>query len=69
MTAVVIAAAAIMAALGYGAFFLIVLFSRFVHFQMQRHMRKLDAELNKFKWELEADNPGITEVLEQSTYA
>ena len=32
---------------------------------MQRHMKKMDAELTKFKWELEADHPGITEVLEE----
>ena len=29
-------------------------------------MRKLDQELAKFKMELEADNAGITEILEQS---
>ena len=33
---------------------------------MDRHLRKLDQELAKFKMELEADNAGITEMLEQS---
>ncbi|XP_065183339.1 inhibitor of growth protein 3-like [Sycon ciliatum] len=33
--------------------------------QMQRHVRKLEAELNKFKFELEADTPGLTEELEK----
>ena len=33
---------------------------------MDRHLRKLDQELAKFKMELEADNAGITEILEQS---
>uniref|UniRef100_H2Y676 Inhibitor of growth protein n=1 Tax=Ciona savignyi TaxID=51511 RepID=H2Y676_CIOSA len=32
---------------------------------VDRHLRKLDQELSKFKMELEADNAGITEVLEQ----
>ncbi|XP_006820600.1 inhibitor of growth protein 3-like [Saccoglossus kowalevskii] len=32
---------------------------------VDRHLRKLDHELNKFKMELEADNAGITEVLER----
>jgi inhibitor of growth protein 3 len=31
-------------------------------------IRKLDQELSKFKMELEADNAGITEVLEKSMY-
>ncbi len=31
-------------------------------------MRKLDQELAKFKMELEADNAGITEILEQSKF-
>lgn len=35
-------------------------------FQVDRHLRKLDQELSKFKMELEADNAGITEVLEKS---
>lgn len=33
--------------------------------QVDRHLRKLDQELAKFKMELEADNAGITEVLER----
>ncbi|XP_015771599.1 PREDICTED: inhibitor of growth protein 3-like [Acropora digitifera] len=32
---------------------------------VDRHLRKLDQELAKFKMELEADNAGITEVLEK----
>lgn len=32
---------------------------------VDRHLRKLDQELSKFKMELEADNGGITEILEQ----
>lgn len=32
---------------------------------VDRHLRKLDQELAKFKMELEADNGGITEILEQ----
>ncbi|XP_048587877.1 inhibitor of growth protein 3 [Nematostella vectensis] len=32
---------------------------------VDKHLRKLDQELSKFKMELEADNAGITEVLEQ----
>ncbi|KAK3746613.1 hypothetical protein QZH41_014506, partial [Actinostola sp. cb2023] len=32
---------------------------------VDKHLRKLDQELTKFKMELEADNAGITEVLEQ----
>ncbi|XP_069620969.1 inhibitor of growth protein 3 isoform X1 [Ranitomeya imitator] len=32
---------------------------------VDRHLRKLDQELAKFKMELEADNAGITEVLER----
>lgn len=31
---------------------------------VDRHLRKLDQELAKFKMELEADNAGITEILE-----
>ena len=34
--------------------------------KVDRHLRKLDQELAKFKMELEADNAGITEVLEKS---
>lgn len=36
----------------------------FIH-QVDRHLRKLDQELAKFKMELEADNAGITEILER----
>ncbi|XP_076350661.1 inhibitor of growth family, member 3 isoform X2 [Tachypleus tridentatus] len=32
---------------------------------VDRYLRRLDQELQKFKMELEADNPGITEVLEK----
>ncbi|XP_070558329.1 inhibitor of growth protein 3-like [Ptychodera flava] len=32
---------------------------------VDRHLRKLDQELNKFKMELEADNAGVTEILER----
>ena len=32
---------------------------------LDRHLRKLDNELHKFKLELEADNRGITEMLEK----
>ncbi|XP_034019499.1 inhibitor of growth protein 3 [Thalassophryne amazonica] len=32
---------------------------------VDRHLRKLDQELTKFKMELEADNAGITEILER----
>ena len=32
---------------------------------MDRYLRKLDHELHKFKMELEADNRGITEILEK----
>ena len=35
---------------------------------MDRHLRKLDQELSKFKMELEADNAGITEVLEKREF-
>lgn len=33
--------------------------------QVDRHSRRLDQELSKFKMELEADNAGITEMLEK----
>ncbi|ESO82547.1 hypothetical protein LOTGIDRAFT_197871 [Lottia gigantea] len=36
-----------------------------IHDLVDRHLRKLDQELSKFKMELEADNAGITEVLEK----
>jgi inhibitor of growth protein 3 len=32
---------------------------------VDRYLRRLDQELHKFKMELEADNAGITEVLEK----
>ena len=32
---------------------------------VDRHLRRLDQELHKFKMELEADNAGITELLER----
>ena len=32
---------------------------------VDRYLRKLDLELHKFKLELEADNRGITEILEK----
>ena len=34
--------------------------------QLDRHMRRLHQDLNKFTIELEADTAGITEILEQS---
>ncbi len=34
---------------------------------VDRYLRKLDDELHKFKMELEADNRGITEILEQKS--
>lgn len=34
--------------------------------QLERHMRRLDQDLNRFTIELEADTAGITELLEQS---
>lgn len=36
-----------------------------MHDLLERYVRKLDQELEKFKCELEADSPGITEVLEK----
>ena len=36
-----------------------------MHDTLERYMRKLDQELEKFKCELEADSPGITEILEK----
>lgn len=42
--------------------------SLFSTVQVDRHLRKLDQELAKFKMELEADNAGITEILEQSKW-
>ena len=37
-------------------------------YKVDRHLRKLDQELSKFKMELEADNAGITEVLEKREF-
>ncbi|XP_067935879.1 inhibitor of growth protein 3-like [Watersipora subatra] len=36
-----------------------------IYEMVDRHLRKLDVELSKFKMELEADNAGITELLEK----
>ena len=35
---------------------------------MDRHLRKLDQELSRFKMELEADCSGITEILERRKF-
>ena len=35
---------------------------------VDKYLRKLEQELLKFKIELEADNAGITEILEKSTF-
>lgn len=40
----------------------------FIFYQVDRHLRKLDQELAKFKMELEADNAGITEILERREF-
>lgn len=40
----------------------------FMFYQVDRHLRKLDQELAKFKMELEADNAGITEILERREF-
>lgn len=37
-----------------------------MHEQMTRYLRRLDLELHKFKMELEADNSGITGLIEKS---
>ena len=37
-------------------------------YQVERHLRKLDQEVSKFKMELEADNAGITEMLEKRRF-
>ena len=37
-----------------------------MHDLVDRYQRRLDVEVYKFKMELEADNRGITEVLEKS---
>ena len=36
---------------------------------VDRYLRRLDQELHKFKMELEADNRGITELLEKRKYS
>lgn len=36
---------------------------------VEKYLRKLDQELYKFKMELEADNAGITEVLEKRMFS
>ena len=43
----------------------VVLSVKTCYVQVERHLRKLDQEVSKFKMELEADNAGITEVLEK----
>jgi inhibitor of growth protein 3 len=40
-----------------------------MHQLVERHLRKLDQEVSRFKMELEADNAGITEVLEKRKYS
>jgi hypothetical protein len=35
---------------------------------LERHMRRLEHDLNRFTIELEADTAGITEILEQRSY-
>lgn len=35
---------------------------------VERYIRRLDQDLYKFKMELEADNAGITEILEKSSW-
>ena len=35
---------------------------------LDKHLRRLDMDLQKFKFELEADSAGITETLEQKSY-
>ena len=37
-----------------------------IFLQLDRHMRRLEHDLNRFTIELEADTAGITEILEQS---
>jgi len=37
-----------------------------MHDLVEKYLKRLDSEINKFKIELEADNPGITEILERS---
>lgn len=35
---------------------------------VERYLKRLDSELQKFKIELEVDNSGITEILEKSMF-
>lgn len=37
-----------------------------MHDLVRRYLAKLDQEITKFKMELEADSPGVTEILEKS---
>ena len=39
-----------------------------IHDLLDRHMRRLEHDLNRFTIELEADTAGITEILEQRSY-
>lgn len=39
-----------------------------MHDYMERHLKRLDQELQKFNLELEADTAGLTEILEQRSY-
>lgn len=38
-----------------------------LHDSLERYVRRIDAEIEKFKCELEADSPGITEILEKKS--
>ncbi|KAB7507434.1 Inhibitor of growth protein 3 [Armadillidium nasatum] len=38
-----------------------------LHESLERYVRRIDAEIEKFKCELEADSPGITEILEKKS--
>ena len=35
---------------------------------VEKYLRRLDSEVQKFKQELESDNPGITEILEKRKF-
>lgn len=39
-----------------------------IYGQMEKYNQKLHKEIFHFKYELEADNPGITEVIEKSNF-
>lgn len=43
-----------------------ILLANHMHELMSKYMRRLDLELHKFKMELEADNSGITGLIEKS---